>query len=212
MCTNTLCAPKEQTAQLAAKLADDSYLHLPGRYYLNGVDSAAIHNSISTLQDSYFKLPADACGGGRFRAYTKVTYNDGRWCPVETYGYSQSKEYNETDGGKIRRFAPINPSIIDLDMIQDIISKDAKLAAATGQVSLESATVAGLHQVRYRPTENDPSYSSPPWLHKDDESVVFVHLTNMSHNAIGGDSVIASDIRNYERVLRLDHPLDTSCW
>ena len=40
---------------------------------------------------------------------------------------------------------------------------------------------------------------------------MFIHLLNLSANAIGGDSVIAQDAKSFERVIRLQDPLDTLC-
>ena len=69
----------------------------------------------------------------------------------------------------------------------------------------------GLHQVRYLPTNNSVSFSSPPWLHQDDEPIVFVHLLNLSYNTIGGDSIIAEKGQKFTQVIKLQSPLETLC-
>jgi hypothetical protein len=66
-----------------------------------------------------------------------------------------------------------------------------------------------VHLFRYKATVNSPAFSSPMWLHKDDEDVVFVHLIDRSKDMIGGDSLIAPDSKHIERVIKLENRFDT---
>ena len=52
-------------------------------------------------------------------------------------------------------------------------------------------------------------FSSPLWLHRDDEPLVFVHLFNVSDNALGGDNLIATDFKTITHLIRLGNPLET---
>ncbi|MCK1526219.1 2OG-Fe dioxygenase family protein [Bradyrhizobium sp. 182] len=143
---------------------------------------------LKAMQESYFRLPADANGGQRYRAYRSYSLTSDRLEESAVQRYSQSKEYNYLDGGKVRTFQPIEPQVSRSPILQRVIATDAAIVKATGVVSFDAAVKVGVHQVRYQPMAGVPSYSSPPWLHKDDEPAVFVHLLNLSANLSGGDS------------------------
>lgn len=184
---------------------EDGYLLIEGSRLVG-------HGDISDLkafQESYFRLPPDADGGQRYRAYSAFNLSENKLTELAVQGYMQSKAYNEADGDKLRTFQPIEPAIRRSNFIRQIIEKDAAIVKATGIVSFDGAVKLGLHQVRYQPANAIPSYSSPPWLHKDDEPAVFVHLVNLSANLTGGDSVLAVSGREFQRVLKLLHPFDT---
>ncbi|TXG96357.1 MAG: hypothetical protein E6R08_09710 [Nevskiaceae bacterium] len=181
------------------------YLVLEGAQFCSAGDIA----DLKALQESCFRLPSDTNGGQRFRAYRSFTLTGAGLKESETQGYQQSKQYNYTEGGKLRTFQPIEPGVRALPLLRKVIAIDAAIVKATGIVSFDAGVKVGVHQVRYQPENGVPSYSSPPWLHKDDEPAVFVHLLNLSANSTGGDSVLAGGNRDFHRVLKLVNPFDT---
>jgi hypothetical protein len=196
----------EECTILAEEIVRNGYSRLSGDTFLGSSSE-----EVAAFQESYFRLPADADGGQRFRAYSRFCLRDRKLILSETQDYAQSAEYNYTHGGKVRRFAPIESQVLNLDLLQRIINTDAAITKATGLVPFGGPVRIGLHQVRYCPSAENPSYSAPPWIHKDDEPVVFVHLVNLSANVVGGDSIIAIDNKTFEAVIGLEHPLDTLC-
>jgi hypothetical protein len=195
----------DELRSYARRANDDGYVTIDGTKYVRDCDIPAL----KSLQESYFRLPADADGGQRYRAYRPFELSANGLRESEMQGYLQSPTYNYTEGGKVRTFEPIEPGIRQSDFLRRIIEVDAAFVRETGIVSFGGVVNIGVHQVRYQPVAGLPSFSSPPWLHKDDEPAVFVHLLNLTANLTGGDSVLAAGKGNFQRVLKLLHPFDT---
>ncbi len=90
-----------------------------------------------------------------------------------------------------------------------LIKNDIAFVNKYKEIGLPSETLIWIHLFRYKATEDAPAFSSPMWLHKDDEDVVFVHLIDSSKNMLGGESLIATDAKNIERVIKLEEVFDT---
>jgi len=122
--------------------------------------------------------------------------------------YRQSSGANNLDGGRDRTFPLMEGACLQSDLLQRLVRADLSWHDRTWGGA--KPTVLGLHQVRYRATPGRPSFSSPIWLHKDDESVVFLHLIQTSDSLVGGDTVIAqSETEDVEAVIQLAKELDT---
>ncbi|KAE9547475.1 hypothetical protein FO519_009314 [Halicephalobus sp. NKZ332] len=93
--------------------------------------------------------------------------------------------------------------------MREILKKDIEIARESGIVTFDDGLEMGLHQIRYTAKEGEPAYSSPLWLHRDDEPLVFVHLFNLTENSLGGDNLIASDHKTITNLIRLTSPLET---
>ncbi|PHV11199.1 2OG-Fe dioxygenase family protein [Chitinimonas sp. BJB300] len=166
---------------------------------------------LTNAQLDYYRLSADPHGGGRYRAFSRYRLTPGSTIPIldETNEYVQSPEYNYDDGGLVRRFAPLSLDFRNNPLIQHLISRDLEIARATQLVDWSQNVLIGLHQIRYHAKPDAPSISSPIWLHRDDEPVVFIHLFNLSASALGGDNLISTGNRNISRVIRLTSPLES---
>ena len=114
-----------------------------------------------------------------------------------------------TTGGAVRRFAPLTAGFRNNPLTQHLLQRDYEIARSTALVDWTRPVIIGLHQVRYHAIPQAPAISSPVWLHRDDEPVVFVHLLNLSACILGGDNLISSGDRRIDRVIRLTQPLDT---
>ena len=191
-------------------LMQTGFAHIPPAFYLNtNTKENAAH--LDQVQATYDSLPKDPNPGNRYRAYMRLN-----WCPEqETYvkaannDYFQSKKYNYADGGKIRKFEVIDDAFVNNPVIQALIEKDLEIARQSNMFVFDSQMEIGLHQIRYQTTNEEAAYSSPMWLHKDDEPLVFVHLLDLTDNVLGGDNLIAPDVRRISKILRLTSPLES---
>lgn len=190
---------------ISKKLTSQGYV----KYNLRLSNFVSDTESMNKVQMYFSSLPVDPYSlGNRYREYTQF-----RFSPKLEFGiyeeYSQSKEYNPVTGGIIREYPQISHEIINTTLVQDIIKHDNEIVEQIKDFPKVEDMMCGVHFFRYKATENSPAYSSPSWLHRDDEDIVFVHLINISENIIGGDNIIASSKENIECVLRLNKPLDT---
>jgi len=150
--------------------------------------------------------------GVRNRAYLKLIWNRGtnRVYPAENQAYFQSADCNEMDGGKIRNFAVMDRAILDLSVMQNVIDVNLRMIRDFAPLQHHQELVLGLHFIQYKVSQYGASYSSPDGLHRDDEPLVFVHLLNLTSNAIGGDNLMADfETREITNVVRLEKPLET---
>lgn len=181
--------------------------HIPGDVYLDAVDL----ESFKLMQAGYFKLGADTYGGNRYRAYQRFLLIGTDFYAIGNRGYSQSREYNEDAGGRVRVFPPLDQDMLDSSVLKHIMKTDVVIARGTGIVSFDGPVRIGVHLVRYQPVAGGVSYASPTGPHKDDEPLVFVHLINESSNVIGGENTIGSSPKQFEAVIKLEQPLETLC-
>lgn len=186
----------------------DGFCFLPGNYYLNDKNIASLHD-IKKAFDLQLEADGDT---GRQRAYLKLEWSRGgnQIAVAEDQGYYQTKDSNTLDGGKIRQFKVMDKSILNIDIIHDLIAKNIKIVKDYPLLKKENHLTIGMHFIRYRATEEVVSTSSPLWLHQDDEPLVFIHLVNLTKNLIGGDNLIADLTgKNITRVIRLEDDMET---
>ncbi len=131
--------------------------------------------------------------GVRNRAYLKLIWNRSldQITVAKNQAYFQSAKSNVADGGKIRNFAVMDKRILDLSIMKNIINKNLKMIKGFAFLKHYQALILGLHFIQYKVNKYGASYSSPDFLHMDDEPLVFVHLLNLTPNAWGGDNLIA---------------------
>ncbi|MEI4529084.1 2OG-Fe dioxygenase family protein [Priestia megaterium] len=190
------------------ELENNGFLYINQTFYKGEID---LKEDLAKAQESFETLEADPKGGGRYRAHSRyIAHPNSLELELDvTNDYFQSKEYNYDDGGIVRKFNPISNSFLDNKLISNLINKDLHIATSTNLVNWEDKVTIGLHQVRYKVEAGEASYSSPVWLHRDDEPLVFVHLFDLSENALGGDNLIASSVKQIDQVMRLGKPLET---
>jgi len=184
---------------------NNGYAVLDPSYYTDFLS----YGDLSSIQASYFSLASDPYGGNRYRAYSRFTYDpESKLRSLQvTQNYVQTTKANSSDGGKVRKFPPIEEKIIQLPGIDRLIDFNFKFAVEGGRLDGADLIDIGLHQIRYQPDCDHPSYSSPLWLHRDDETVVFIHLFNLSSSSIGGDNLISRNPTEIEYIVRLSEPL-----
>lgn len=177
-------------------------------YYLSHENTASLHDlkkmfDMELMEDGY---------AFRKRAYLKLHWRraSNAMTVAANQAYYQTAASNTTDGGKVRQFKTMNEAVLTIPIVQAIVTKNINMIRDYPAFQRCEALTIGLHFIRYQVDENGASYSSPDWLHKDDEPLVFVHLINLSRAALGGDNLIAdSTDRKITHVVRLEEDIDT---
>ena len=177
-------------------------------YYLNDTNNWSIHDL-----KKMFDIELEEDGNEfRKRAYLKLN-----WCREKeeisvsrNQTYYQTAQSNHVDGGKKRKFKIMDHHVLDIPIVKSIITKNLEMIKTCPLLLTEFSLVIGLHFIRYQVKENGASYSSPDWLHKDDEPLVLIHLINLSKSALGGDNLIANVAdRKITNVVRLENEIET---
>lgn len=148
--------------------------------------------------------------GNRYRAYAQCQFSDPDTLKFgHFHAYQQTQSYNPDTGGIVREYPLIQHNVLSNPLFLDFINKDISFVKHYGLIGDPSELSIGVHLFRYKATWGSPAYSSPIWLHRDDEDVVFVHLINRSEELMGGDNVIAENSKCIETMFRLENPGDT---
>jgi len=167
--------------------------------------------SINVLKNEFNHLVLDKSPGSRYRAYLKLLWNR-KTNNVEIakdQRYYQSYQANNADRGIVREFKQVNKDIFANAAFQQLLEKNKEYISHSKDISRTNDLILGIHFIRYHVEEGKAAYSSPIWLHVDDEPLVFVHLINLSENAIGGDNLIAAHKGEIQGVIRLKNFMDT---
>jgi hypothetical protein len=176
-------------------------------HYLKSASDAASLNSLLQLHEAHVMQD-----GVRRRCYLKLTWDRSRdvIAIAKNQAYFQTAKSNIVDGGKIRQFAIMNKNVIELAIMKNIIQFNLSVIKKfTPLIDCHELTF-GLHFIQYKANQYDASYSSPDYLHIDDEPLVFVHLLHLTENAWGGDNLIADiETKTISNVIRLEKPLET---
>lgn len=162
-------------------------------------------DAVTQVLSSYKELPKDEYSkGNRYRAYSRFN-----WCSTHhvasldpSNNYFQGKDYNPQDGDKVRQFEKISDQFLTNPIVEDMFIRDVEIARRIDRVNFNDNLEIGLHQIRYKASQDDVAFSSPAWLHRDDEPVVFVHVCHYSNNMVGGDNIIANSTGSRSEITR----------
>jgi len=198
----------------AQDLKQGGYSLIPGNHYLSveryGECNDVISEHIINLRSAFFNLKLDPySSGNRLRSYIQFKIINGEIYYGKFEPYLQTKSYNPDTGGIIREYPEIDQSVLQNPLFKQLLNSDISFVKEYINTEELSHYTMGVHLFRYQATRESPAYSSPVWLHKDDEDIVFVHLIDKSANAIGGTSVIAESSREITGVIELSEFLDT---
>jgi len=164
---------------------------------------------VERLAASYPCMTLDPySAGNRLRAYIQVRVDGEALTFGKFEAYQQSRKYNPITGDTVRDYPCIEPQILASEVFQRMLMQDIEVVRAVEGIPPPESLMIGVHLFRYKAGQQ-PAYSSPAWLHRDDENIVFVHLIDRSSELIGGDSVIARNARDIDRVIRLEKRWDT---
>jgi hypothetical protein len=194
-------------SSLSHIVEEKGFTYICGNHYTDAITS---HDALMQFKQSFeHSLAPD---GVRNRSYLKLQWNrctDDITVAVNQ-NYFQSAKSNKDDGGKVRQFSVINQAILKNSLVKNIISKNMEIVRSFAPLAKYNQLTIGVHFIQYQADEMGASYSSPVGLHVDDEPLVFVHLVELSNNAIGGDNLIA-DLKDQTitNVVRLSKPMDT---
>lgn len=186
--TNLISADTAAASQHLADLERLGFCRLPPEAL--DPTKVADHHVLQGAFDS--EQEADSTGGRRWRSHSKLAMVDGSLRLLPHTTYVQSATYNPDHGDIHRGFRPIANSVLRSDTLQHIIRFTEVIARDTvPDVFSRPEVVVGLHMVSYRPVQGAPSYSSPVWLHRDEEPFVAVVLCGITCNLGGGENVVS---------------------
>lgn len=193
---------------LQSEFVSNGFCFIKPENYISDENSPSLHD----LKKCFDLELEDDGNAFRRRAYLKLEYtkeNNQVTIPANQ-AYFQTAESNQTDGGKARYFKVMPKKILNIPIVKNLLAKNLQMLMRYESLRAEKQFTIGLHFIRYQATENLASYSSPAWLHKDDEPLVFIHLVHLSKAALGGDNLIAkSDTQEITHVVRLENEMDT---
>ena len=177
---------------LKNNLIKNGFQFISADQYIDSLNSPSLHD-VKKVFD--LDLEEDVGCSFRRRAYLKLQWDrmSNQISLPENQGYFQTAASNVVDGGKIRQFKQMNKKILNIAIIKTILSKDLALIRKYPLLEEYKNLTIGMHFIRYIVDQDGASFSSPVWLHKDDEPLVFVHLVGLSKNALGGDNLIADN-------------------
>jgi hypothetical protein len=202
--------------QNAKYLLNNGYCFIPGVYY----EKMFIKNSLSEedysmelegLRQGFVGLKIDPYSpGNRYRSHIQCRLGDrDSFIFGHFVDYLQTPEYNPDTGGIVRSYPPIDDRILNNKLFKFMFLNDVSIIDEYKIIGSPKDLNISVHLFRYEATAVSPAYSSPLWLHKDDEDIVFVHWVAVTKNMLGGDSIIASNPKIVERVFRLENIFDT---
>jgi hypothetical protein len=200
----------------AKYLHDNGYCYIAGQYYKalcmkNDITDNEFLVELASLRHGFFELCIDPySSGNRYRSYIQCRADS---LDSFTFGhfvdYMQTEAYNPDTGGLVRNYPSISSDVLNNKILNILLLNDMVTVNEYKSIGKINELNISIHLFRYKAMPFSPAYSSPLWLHKDDEDIVFVHLIAISSNMIGGDSLIASNMKNIDRVLRLENTFDT---
>lgn len=183
-------------------------------YLIKHLQDYKIHKFCSDtkiLQTEFNGLALDASPGSRYRAYLKLVWN--RQSNViripDDQCYYQTPDANCQDGGRVRKFQMVRNEILQNSSFQKIIMANLEFIRWQPNFHAYTEFALGVHFIRYQAEQDKTAFSSPIWLHVDDEPLVFVHLIYASSNLIGGDNILANLNEDIQGVVRLEKFMDT---
>jgi hypothetical protein len=186
----------------------NGFQFVPGSHYIEGIEESE-YQRFARFYDAQVKQ--DPYSPVRDRAMIKLVYrrSSGQVELNPNQSYFQSYGANDSDGGRVRVFPTIEASVLDDKVFRRVFQYDTQYIDRYCDTVDEQSVNISVHFIRYKTQAGGASYSSPVWLHLDDEPLVFIHLVQLTENAIGADSVISEMDSKPTNLLRLSNPLDT---
>jgi hypothetical protein len=155
------------------------------RYWLKTRPSRA---ELCLLEQSFDALSPDPAPGNRELACQRLLL-------------SSSGEWGVADAGGCTE-------VLGLGLMQAVLELDMEVAWQLG-FARHAWTEVFLQQIRHRAEGLNPSLATPPWLHRREEPLTFLHHVRRSENAIGGETLLSGDGRTVDRIFRMEDPLET---
>ena len=197
-------------------LSHNGFCFIPADHYRHlaltkGMPAESMDSSLNRLKTAFGSLERDPYSpGNRFRSHAQCRMDaDERLQFGAYFDYFQTKEYNPDTGGIIRRYKFIHSDLLEDPLFRILLNNDIQFIDRYAAIGPAKKALISIHLFRYKATPGSPAYSSPLWLHKDDEDVVFIHLIDKSENLLGGENLIAQDTKHIDEVLELDECFDT---
>ena len=143
------------------------------------------YGDIKQVQLSFYDLPNTDHADGEFRL-RRYSIIDHLNVPVGESTFTQSSDYNKYQGDVLRKFEPIEDSVLNSQCFEKMLS----LFSRAGQIDLEDIEV---HQMRVTVPEGMQfAELSPEGPHQDGFDAVGIFSINRS-NVCGGELLVFDD-------------------
>lgn len=209
-----LQASRSRKIGLSKVWAEDGYEVIQSEYYEENIFSKFNSSSVK-VWDRSLSVAFDegildhSSLGNRVRCHTDCKISEegfftfGKFKP-----YLQPLKFDPITGGLIREYADVSRNLLENEVFQSLLMSDIDYVSTNSDISPAQCTI-GIHLMRYVASSHSPAYSSPPWLHKEKEELVFIHHIRTSEHMIGGDTVIAPNDKEIKQVFKLSKHLDS---
>lgn len=161
------------------------YAHLPPESFAARALQADGDEAFEALRESWARLPPDAYmnDGGRYRLRRHAVFaaQGGDVWQLPYRPHFQSRAYNALNGGIYRRYAEIEPEVIDNPVLQNC------LHAALDSLEADDARSCWYieaHQFRIIARRGEDGRPTPEGVHRDGVERVFMAL--MARDNVGG--------------------------
>lgn len=194
---------------------DIPYPYVNGFKFIKGSALLSDHslelNEISDFREFFNdNIDLDPYSPVRIRGMLKVEYHYStrKLLKASTQNYFQSGNANNLNGGMSRSFNTIEGSLLNIPVFKALFREHEPYIRKYCELNDAATANISIHFIRYQAKEGEASYSSPVWLHQDDEPLVFIHLINLTANTLGADNVISGFDDMPTNVIRLTHFMD----
>lgn len=183
----------EAIESACCSLSNQGYGQFLAPVYRELVGEKAL-SQLPEVLDSFAELTKDQHmgdgGSYRYRAYSRFSLVlDGdrlELVPLDGNSIFQSTEDNSVNGGVLRTFAPLSPSVSAGPLLQAMVEQDFLHAQRYDRELCAQEVVVGVHQVRIVTTSGEMGLPAPEGIHRDRERFTFQHFMSR-HNIVGGE-------------------------
>ncbi|TKF22746.1 hypothetical protein FCV50_23525 [Vibrio kanaloae] len=194
---------------------EDIHPYVNGFKFVKGGDLLSDHQleltEISEFRDFFdHNVKPDPYSPVRIRGMLKIeySYTFRTITKSKVQSYFASGGANDLNGGVSRTFNVIDESLITNPTFKAVFDQHEGLIREYCEVNDVQTANISVHFIRYQANEGEASYSSPVWLHQDDEPLVFIHLIQLTDNALGADNIISGFDNLPTHVIRLTDFMD----
>lgn len=174
------------------------------------LNQAQLDDSHDFKRAFHKSLDPDPQPGGRWRSYSAFALRGATAFLLPSNPYMQTRQYNEDDGDKPRQFRALDSAVVVSRSLKELIRFNLSVAKLTNQSLFHCPGILiGVHMVSYRAVGSEVAFSSPVWLHRDQEEYVSVVLYALSHNVSGGENVLANGPRTIVEKINLTEEFES---
>lgn len=196
------------TAPMKEELARKGFTHLKARDLLI---PDKLERAFKHFKEESLDLPLDqyAPDRTRYRRHSRFVQLpwDGYLTHRPVHGYYQDKALNPVNGGVVRKFADLSPTMRQNEFLLQLIQFDLE-HLPFAENDLQYPLDVGVHVIKIVARPGKPGVSSPNCLHKDGEPYTAIHLLSRE-DITGGESLVADNTKRSLFEVTLQDTLDS---